>query len=300
MRYLVTGGTGFVGSNLVLELVSAGHDVVFTGNESEQQMNDLPCKCLYPGLTGIDWDSLGTFDAVFHQAAMNNTRCRDSAEMFRANVESSAALFRKVVENGCRRIVYASSTAVYGRNPAPFTESGPFDLNTPYAASKKALEEFAASFAAEHPGVSVVGLRYCNVYGPRENHKGTRASMIHQLAKQMVHGDPLLFEFGEQRRDYIHVKDVVRANLLAAEARESCIVNCASGKATTFNQLVNILNEVMGVNRKPRYFQNPYAGDYQTDTTCITDGALRHIGFRASFSIEDGIEDYFAGGWMLR
>jgi ADP-L-glycero-D-manno-heptose 6-epimerase len=300
MRCLVTGGTGLVGSNLALELAASGHDVVITGNEAEQQLPGFTGKCLNPGFLGIDWDAIGEVDAVFHQAALNNTRNMDRAEMFRANVESSAALFKYVVERGCRRIVYASSTAVYGRNAAPFREEGPFDLNTPYAESKKALEEYATSFAAAHPGVVIVGLRYCNVYGPRENHKGTRATMIYQLARQMMSGNPRLFEFGEQKRDYIYVKDVVRANLLASEAGASCIVNCASGRATTFNRLVEILNSELGLDRKPEYFPNPFGANYQSDTRCDTAEAAERIGFEAAFGIEEGIRDYVESGWLTR
>lgn len=298
MRCLVTGGTGLVGSNLALELLAAGHEVVMTGNEAEQQLPGFTGKCLHPGFTGIDWDAIGEVDAVFHQAALNNTRNMDRREMFRANVESSAALFRYAVDHGCRRIVFATSTAVYGRCPAPFREDGPFDLNTPYAESKKALEEFASGFAAENPSVTVVGLRYCNVFGPRENHKGTRATMIYQLARQMLLGDPGLFEFGEQKRDYIYVKDVVRANVLASQAAGSCIVNCASGRSTTFNRIVEILNSVMGLDRKPVYFPNPFGGNYQSDTTCDVSAAAASIGFEASYTIEDAILDYHRSGWL--
>lgn len=297
MRCLVTGGTGLVGSNLALHLQGEGHDVVITGHEAEQQLPGFRGKRLYPGFNGIDWDAIGEVDAVFHQAALNNTRNMDRSEMFRANVESSNSLFRHVVERGCRRIVYASSTAVYGRSPAPFREAGPFDPNTPYAESKLALEEFAGCFASEHPGVTVVGLRYCNVYGPRENHKGTRATMIYQLARQMLSGDPRLFEYGQQKRDYIYVRDVVRANLCALEAPRSIVVNCGSGSATTFNRLVEILNSVLGLDRRPVYFPNPYGDNYQSDTTCDMSLAAT-IGFQAGYSIEEGIMDYFRSGWL--
>lgn len=299
MKILVTGGTGFIGSNLALHLQESDHEVIITGNESEQPLPEFRGKRLYPGLIGIDWDALGEVDVLFHQAAMNNTRMMDRREMLHGNLHSSMHLFRQVIQRGCRRIVFASTTAVYGRNPAPYREEGPFDLNTPYAESKKLLEEQAMELAAELPGLTIVGLRYCNVYGPRENHKGSRSTMIHQFAAQMREGDPRLFRYGEQKRDYIYVKDVVRANLLASEAAESCIVNCGSGRATTFNRLVEILGDVTGFHRKPEYIDNPFEGNYQNDTTCDMTLAGVKIGFQPEFSIEEGIRDYFESGWLV-
>lgn len=124
--------------------------------------------------------------------------------------------------------------------------------------------------------------------------------MIYQLARQMMSGNPRLFEFGEQKRDYIYVKDVVRANLLASAAGASCIVNCASGRATTFNRLVEILNSELGLDRKPEYFPNPFGANYQSDTRCDTAEAAERIGFEAAFGIEEGIRDYVESGWLTR
>lgn len=298
MKCLVTGGTGFVGSNLALHLQNLGHEVLITGNESEQPLPEFSGKRLFPGIFGIDLESIGGIDVLFHQAAINNTRMTDRGEMLRANLETPVRLFRHVIENGCKRIVFASTTAVYGRIPAPYREDGPFDLNTPYAESKKLLEDAAMALSREYPGVIVVGLRYCNVYGPRENHKGSRATMIRQFALQMLTGNPRLFEYGGQKRDYINVKDVVGANILAAEAERSCIVNCGSGRATTFNELVDVLNGVLGLDRVPEYIPNPFEGSYQNDTTCDMSRAAELLGFVPSIGIADGIRDYHREGWL--
>jgi ADP-L-glycero-D-manno-heptose 6-epimerase len=162
------------------------------------------------------------------------------------------------------------------------------------------LDDFAMDFAAMHPDVTVVGLRYCNVYGPGESHKGPRATMIYQLAQQMRHGNPRLFKYGEQQRDYVYVKDGVHANMLAASATTSCIVNCGSGKATTFNRLVEILNEVLSYQRKPEYIDNPYAENYQNYTECDMTLAEKQIGFIPQYTIEDGIRDYFESRLLVK
>ncbi|MBI5390562.1 NAD-dependent epimerase/dehydratase family protein [Candidatus Woesearchaeota archaeon] len=296
MRCLVTGGTGFVGSNLVEALVKQGHDVQITGFDSEQPL-PLGVKILYPSLIGIDWDALGKIDVLFHQAAINNTVLLDEREMLRANVEASKKLFEEVVKRGCKRIVYASSTAVYGNAPAPYVE-GKTKLQplNPYAVSKQKLEESALQFAKQHNDVVLVGLRYCNVYGPGESHKGKRASMIYQLAGQMVKGDPRIFKHGEQKRDYIYVADVVTANLLAAKTKNCCIVNCGSGKATTFNDVIKILNTTMKLQRKPVYFDNPYVGRYQDHTECDMNLAKEKIGFVPQFTLEKGIQAFYQSG----
>lgn len=293
MRILVTGGTGFIGSNLAMELQQQGHEVLITGNATEQNLTDFKGKILEPSLCGIDWDAIGKVDVLYHQAANNVTTCLDEDEMMLANFKAPKQLFEYVISKGCKRIVYASSTAVYGDAPAPYKEDiKPNPLN-PYAVSKLKLDEFAMKKAEENPGVTIVGLRYCNVYGPAENHKGKRASMIYQLAQQMKTGNPRLFKFGEQKRDYIYVKDVVRANILASQAKESCVVNCGYGAATTFNDIVRILNDVLGINREIEYFNNPFEDRYQDYTECDMDLAKEKTGFVPEYDVERGIKDYF-------
>lgn len=298
MRILVTGGTGFVGSNLVLKLLELGHEVLITGNDAEQKLLGFKGKYLQPDLTGIDWDAIGNLDAVFHEAAINDTTSLDEREMMRANVDASLTLFEYAATHGCKRIVYASSTAVYGGTPAPYVEDKGLEPLNPYGRSKKILDEKTMAFAAAHPEITAVGLRYCNVYGPRESHKGARASMIYQLAKQMTEGNPRIFKHGEQKRDYIYVKDVVEANLLALDTKESCVVNCGAGEATSFNDVIAILNQTMGLNRTPEYIDNPYADRYQNFTQCDTTRAKEKIGFVPKYSVREGIADYYQSGFL--
>lgn len=292
MRILVTGGTGFIGSNLVEELMRQGHEVIITGHDAERKPSGFKGKYLQPSFIGLDWDEIDKVDVLFHEAAINDTTLMDKKEMFRANVESTKELFTRVIKNGCKHIVYATSTAVYGNSPAPYKENEGIEPLNPYAESKVAVDEFAMKLAREHPDVVIVGLRYCNVYGPGEQHKNKRASMIFQLSEQMKKGNPKLFKDGEQKRDWIYVKDVVRANILASQAKESCIVNCGSGQAVTFNFLVKTLNEVLGTNRDIKYIDNPYEGRYQNYTECDMTLAKEKIGFVPEYDAAKGIKNF--------
>src|SRR3989338_1701451 len=292
MRALVTGGTGFIGSNITLELLRRGYEVVITGSHVENKLPEFKGKILTGDLSTIDWSQAGKVDAVFHQAANNDTTDLNKERMFATNVEAGKRLFMYARDTGCKRIVYASSTAVYGDVRPPYRESGPFHPLNPYAESKLAFDVWAVSFMKEHPDMRIVGLRCCNVYGPRESSKGKRATMIYQLYQQMRTGNPRIFKYGEQKRDYIYVKDVVSANLLAAAADESCIVNCGFGKATSFNELIRILNRHLKLARTPEYVDNPYEGMYQEYTECDMSLAKEKISFLPKFDIEAGIRDY--------
>ncbi|MFH1443111.1 MAG: NAD-dependent epimerase/dehydratase family protein, partial [Candidatus Micrarchaeota archaeon] len=229
MRALVTGGTGFIGSNLAGRLIREGWGVTITGRKGEQEIPELKNPVVEGDLGKIEWHKLGRFDAVFHQAAITDTLVTDEKEMMRVNCEEARRLFEFAKESGCKKIVYASSTAVYGAGKTPYRETDdPVPLNA-YGRSKLELDKFAMKFASENQDMTVVGLRYCNVYGQGESHKGKMASMALQIAKQMKIGNPKLFKWGEQKRDYIFVKDVVEANLLALEAKKSVVLNCGGG-----------------------------------------------------------------------
>ncbi|MBI2662863.1 NAD-dependent epimerase/dehydratase family protein [Candidatus Woesearchaeota archaeon] len=301
MKALVTGGTGFIGSNIAIELINQGSEVIITGNDTEQKIPNFKGKLLQPSFVGIDWDAIGKIDVLFHEAAINDTQFMDKSEMFRANVKSSKKLFEYVIKQGCKHIVFATSTATYGNQPAPYIEGKTKQIPiNPYSESKIKMEKIALKLAKEYPDVKIVGLRYCNVYGPRENHKGKRSTMIYQLAQQMLNGNPKIFKHGEQKRDYIYVKDVVKANLLAAKSEKSCILNCGSGKATTFNNIIKELNKVMGLNKQPEYIENPCGENYQSYTECDMTLAKELIGFIPEYTFEKGLQDYYNSGFLIK
>jgi ADP-L-glycero-D-manno-heptose 6-epimerase len=288
LRILVTGGTGFIGSNLARSLVGLGHEVWVTGRDSEA---GAPEGCV---LVGWGEASSMSFDACMHQAANNDTLDGDLDRMMEANVFEPARLFHRLAGGGCRRFVYASSTAVYGNGPAPFKEcmeSNPLNI---YATSKLAFDEFAKGFAEESES-KVFGLRYCNVYGPGEDHKGRRASMVLQLARQMIGGSrPRIFRDGEQKRDWVYVEDVVGANLACLSSEAEGVFNIAGGRGVSFNHLVRVLGEKIGSNLEPEYMACEFHGSYQKNTECDIGKAREVLGWRPQYSIEAGIDRYLS------
>jgi len=170
MNILVTGATGFIGFNLIKKIIKQKHTISITGKTKE---NPIFKKTYF--INNIK--NLKKQDVCFHMAANNDTTCTNSKEMFRANLHEPINLFNELLENGCKKFIYASSTAVYGNSPAPFSEKTKTNPLNLYAESKLAFDEFAEDFAKKN-NISIIGLRYCNVYGPYEQIKEKRSSMI--------------------------------------------------------------------------------------------------------------------------
>ena len=154
------------------------------------------------------------------------------------------------------------------------------------------MDNIARRAAAESPDWIIIGLRYFNVYGPREAHKGVPASMVYHLSRQMKAGQrPRIFKHGEQKRDFVYVKDAVKGSILALEATESGIYNLGSGQARSFNELVDVLNRCLGTNFQPDYIDNPHA-HYQDFTEADLNNARSALGYAPQFSLEAGVKDY--------
>jgi ADP-L-glycero-D-manno-heptose 6-epimerase len=301
MKAIVTGGAGFIGSNLAVELERKGAHVTVIDDFSSGSFKNLRSfkgEVIAQSVNEFTWEKLGAIDTFFHQAALTDTTVSDQKRMMFNNLEG----FRKVLDFSAARkinLVYASSAGVYGNEPAPQKETGRLNPLNIYAYSKFAGDQLALR-AAQEAKIKIVGLRYFNVFGLGEQHKGSAASMIYQLAEQMRSGKrPRIFHDGEQTRDHIYVKDVVDANLKAFEARESGIANIGTGKATSFNRIIEILNEILGLRLPPDYFDNPY-GFYQNSTQAETREAKRLFGFEARWSVEAGMKEYLTALYRLK
>ena len=296
---IITGGAGFIGSNLTLALQEKFPDARLTVID-DFRSGDFKNLAGYRGdfvaqnLATLDWQKqFGNeqVDAIFHLASITDTTLHDQFVQVHDNVES----FRRILtfaRSTRTRIIYASSASTYGPATAASVESNGAAPANIYAFSKVIMDNIAIRTAAELPDWIIIGLRYFNVYGPREAHKGVPASMVYHLAQQMkARQRPRIFKHGEQKRDFVYVKDIVEGSILALEAKESGIYNLGCGQARSFNELVDILNKCLGTKLPPDYIDNPHA-HYQNFTEADLEKVRSALGYQPQFPLEDGIRDY--------
>src|SRR3989440_1013890 len=298
-NFLVTGGAGFIGSNLVLSLQDLLPDARLTVID-DFRSGDFKNLIGFRGdviaqdLAKLNWrEQFGDerFDAIFHLASITDTTLHDQFVQVHDNVES----FRRLL-NFARpsktRILYASSASTYGPATAASVESNGAAPANIYAFSKTIMDNLAMREAKENPSWVIIGLPYFNVYGPREAHKGVPASMVYHLAQQMKAGQrPRIFKQGDQKRDFVYVKDVVEGSILALEGKQSGIYNLGSGQARSFNELVDVLNKCLGTKFQPDYIENPHA-HYQNFTEADLEKVRGALGYQPQFSLEKGVADY--------
>src|SRR5258707_4341294 len=298
-KFIVTGGAGFIGSNLTLALQEKFPDACLTVIDDFRSGN-FKNLAGYRGdfmarnLATLDWRESfvdESFDAIFHLASITDTTLHDQFSQVHDNVES----FRRVLNFARRtktRVIYASSASTYGAVTQASVESNGAAPANVYSFSKVIMDNIARRAAAGSVDWIIIGLRYFNVYGPREAHKGVPASMVYHLAQQMKAGQrPRIFKHGEQKRDFVYVKDVVEGTIRALDAQTSGIYNLGTGQARSFNELVDVLNKCLGTNLQPEYFDNPHA-HYQNFTQADLTSARNALRYEPRFSLEDGVRDY--------
>ncbi len=298
---LVTGGAGFIGSNLVLALQDRYPEAQLVVVD-DFRSGDFRNLQGYRGdfvaadASRLDWQAQFkdlVFDAIFHLASITDTTVHDQFLQTHDNVEGFRRLLN-YAEPAQTRVVYASSAAVYGIGSSRMNEEQtPAPANI-YAFSKVQLDNLARLYSRRNPAWRIVGVRYFNVYGPHEAHKKAAASMIYQLYLQMKAGKrPRVFRAGEQKRDFVYVKDVVALTISALSAPRSGVYNCGSGEAFSFNQVIAELNKNLGTHLEPDYFENPYSF-YQPHTEADMTAARTDLKFTPRYSPAAGIADYVA------
>ena len=304
LNLLITGGAGFIGSNLVLELQERFPNSRLTVID-DFRSGDFKNLAGYRGdfvaanLAELNWrEQFGEekFDAIFHLASITDTTNHDQFEQVHDNVES----FRRILNFGRpnkTQIIYASSAATYGAAAEASVESNGAVPANVYAFSKAIMDNLATRVATENRDWIIIGLRYFNVYGPREAHKGVPASMVYHLSKQMKGGQrPRIFKHGEQRRDFVYVKDVVAGSIRSLDAKSSGIYNLGFGQARSFNELISVLNDSLKTSLEPDYFDNPHA-HYQNFTQADLTNARNALGYAPQFPLEAGVADYMK--WLF-
>jgi UDP-glucose 4-epimerase len=293
-RVLVTGGAGFIGSNLANEL-AADNDVVVVDDCYLGTPENLVDAVEFHERSVVEDDLPTDVDVVFHLAALSSYAMHedDPTRGARVNVEGFVNVVEQAREDGCDTVVYASTSSIYGSQTDPSPESMDVGVNTGYEASKMAREQYAEYFS-NHYEMTLAGLRYFSVYqgyGGAEEHKGEYANVIAQFADDIAHGRaPKLYGDGEQTRDFTHVSDIVRGTVLAAEHELDGVYNLGTGDPYSFNTVVEMLNDELGADVDPEYVENPIPESVYVHDTCADTAKMREAtGWEPEIDFEEGL-----------
>jgi ADP-L-glycero-D-manno-heptose 6-epimerase len=309
---LITGGAGFIGSNIAFyfqnnypeckiivldcfrngetfsngNLKSFGHFKNLLGFNRVVISGDINDKKLLKSL-----EKNYKFDYIFHQAAISDTTVSEQDLMIKTNVNAYEDLLKIAIKHKAN-MIYASSAATYGDSNK--FEVGYEQPNNAYGFSKVMMDNITYEYLKKDLDISIVGLKYFNVYGPKEFYKNKTASMIIQFGHQILKGlTPKLFEGSDKiLRDFIYIEDIIQANILATKPKKSGVYNVGTGKARSFEDIVNILQKELKINNGKEYIPNPYIGQYQFFTQANIKTSEEFLGYKPKFEMEDGIKAY--------
>lgn len=315
MKAVVTGGAGFIGSNLVEELANRGTEVVILDDLATGKMEnitDLLTRAEVSFVKGSVTNPellksiFNDVDCVFHQAAIPSVQrsVEDPRITNEVNVNGTLNVLLAAKECGVEKVVYASSSSVYGDSWAPPTSpQAPKGLTelpkredmkpnpkSPYAVSKFTGEQYCTVFRDVY-GLKTVCLRYFNVYGPKQDPASEYAAVIPRfITRVLANQPPIVYGDGEQTRDFTFVKDVVHANILASERGEG-VFNIASSSRISLNELAHGIIKMMDNNLKPVYTE-PRKGDIKHSLADVS-LAKEKIGYECEYSLEEGLKETF-------
>jgi len=297
--YLVTGGAGFIGSHLVERLVKEGERVrVFDNLSTGRSENIEPFLKKIHFVEGdicnleLVRDAMDGVDYVLHQAAVPSVQrsVEDPLTTNSANVEGTLNILIAARDAGVKRVIYASSSSVYGDTPVlPKQEGMRPTPSSPYAVSKLAGEFYCQAFHQVY-GLETICLRYFNVFGPRQDPESQYAAVVPKFITALLHGrPPTIFGDGEQSRDFTYIENVVEANLLAARSEEGIgeVFNIACGERLTVNGLAAFLGEMIGTNVAPEHVP-PRPGDVRHSLADITK-VTAQLGYRKMVDVHKGL-----------
>jgi UDP-glucose 4-epimerase len=307
-KVLVTGGAGFIGSNLTETLLKQGHLVRVLDNFSTGRRENLVFDKAFPSLEIIEGDicdlsicqrAMNDVEFVFHQAALPSVQrsVEDPLTSNSVNVEGTLNILLAARDAGVKRFVYASSCAVYGDDPIiPKREEMPPNPLSPYALQKYIGEQYCRLFSQLY-SLETVSLRYFNIFGPKQDPTSIYSAVIPKFINAMLEGrPPIVFGDGEQSRDFTYIDNVVQANLLAmsADHLNGEAINIACGKRISLNKLLDILKDIIGSKVSPIY-QEPRKGDIRHSLADIQKGK-RILNYCPTVEIGDGLKktvEYF-------
>jgi UDP-glucose 4-epimerase len=301
-RVLVIGGAGFIGSHVVEQLVreDVGEIIVYddftrgTAKNLEAALHDPRVKIFELGGNILHTDLLDTamkgVDCVFHLAALWLLHCNDfPRSAFEVNIRGTFNVLEACVANRVSRLVYSSSASVYGDAvEIPMTEEHPFNNRTFYGATKVAGEQMCRAFHQRY-GLDYVGLRYMNVYGPRQDMKSVYTTVIMKVLDRIDQGlSPIVYGDGSQTYDFVYVEDVAQANVLGAkcDVSDRCY-NVGRGVGTTVRELAERLIRLTGSSLTIQY--EPAGQTFVTQRIGSIANAKRDLGFEATTELTDGL-----------
>lgn len=302
-RFLVIGGAGLIGSHVVDELIKTGaKEIVIYDNFSRGSMDNLKASLRDPRVSifphggdiqqrDILEKAMDGIDGVFHLAAVWLLQCHEYPETaFDVNVRGTFNIIMAAIKTGVKRVVYSSSASVYGDAvEIPMTEEHPYNNFTFYGATKIAGEHFYKSLGHRY-GLNWVGLRYMNVYGPRQDYKGAYIAVMHKILDRIERREPpIVFGDGSQQYDFVHVADVARANLLAmkSDIGGSCY-NVGRGIGTSIRELTELLLRLTGSDLSIQY--EPAGLTFVTNRIGSAEKAEKDLGYRWSIDLEEGMK----------
>ena len=300
MKYLVTGGAGFIGSHIVEALLERGHDVRVLDNLSTgylHNLNDRNVEFVEGDVTDVAsvTEAVRGIDIVYHQAALASVprSITDPIATHDACATGTLNVLHSCVKANVGRVIYAASSSGYGNKP--FMSKREMDLPaplSPYAVAKLAGEYYCHAFYETY-GLETVCIRYFNVFGPRQDPDSPYSAVIPLFITALLEGRrPVVFGDGEQTRDFTFVKNVVHGNLLAAEADAALVAgksfNVANGKSVSVNAMLERLNHSLGTSVEPNY-EPPKVGDVR-DSLADVSSARACLGYEPLVEFEDGLQ----------
>jgi UDP-glucose 4-epimerase len=301
MRYIVTGGAGFIGSHIAEALASRGEEVLIIDDLSSGRKDNIAplldrdsVSFVEASILDLDelLESFRGADGVFHEAAFVSVprSIEHPVHNHDVNVTGTLNVLLASRDSGVKRAVLASSAAVYGNRPElPKREDMAPDPLSPYAAAKLVDEYYARIFSLLY-GVETVCLRYFNVYGPRQDPASEYAAVIPRFISRLAGGErPVIFGDGTQTRDFVFVSDVVEANLRAMGSAATGVFNIASGTETKINMLARVLMDLLGVPGAPEY-QPAREGEVHRSVADISK-ARDAFGFTPGYPLERGLKE---------
>ena len=295
LNYLVTGGAGFIGSNLTERLVGEGHNVIVVDNLSTGSLKNLKAikskiKFIRSPVSKILKNkSIKNLDGIFHIGIPSSTMLyRKNPHLVGEAINEFIDMLELSKREKCK-MVYASSSSVYNGNPTPFKEDMPVFVTDFYTEARYEMERLADLYYGWHK-VKSAGVRFFSVYGPHEEAKKEFANLITQFLWDVKKGKkPVIFGDGKQTRDFTYVRDIIEGCVLAMNsAVEHDVFNIGAGEQITFNEMVQVLEKILGKKIECEYVPNPLQG-YVYGTLSDTSKAKKILGFKPEYNLEKGI-----------